>query len=87
MSIFFRTPIENAETMLSKAICQRCYKSFNHQWFRIDEVFGNGKALTPDLRWKQGFVSCFTYRRSIRRSPPVRCPFVLEHLMETQSNA
>jgi len=75
--------------MLSKKVCQRCYRTtgFIHfkkyrNWTEMDEK-----------HWKQGHLFCVLALRkefeatkanlSIENDPPLYCPFHLEHMMET----
>jgi len=68
--------------MLSKRICQRCYRKHSYVW---------GK--TADEDWEKcSLVSCHDYFAyswgngwDIMKNAPSWCPFALEHLMETQN--
>jgi len=68
--------------MLNKNVCQKCWKNY-----RIKNEFDGSWNIVDEDDWKNDFVFCSNTLDFIKtnRKPPTRCPYILEHLMESQN--
>lgn len=63
--------------VLSKELCKRCHNEYftnpNFRWSEDDEAM-----------WKKDFVYCPYEYDDNDETPPIDCPYRLEHMMKTQ---
>jgi len=71
---------------LSKRICQRCYEKRGINWHAgYDRFWHNCCAMEDSWKFEEGDI--ITYAPNIPLwFVPEKCPFRLEHLMETQND-
>ena len=63
--------------MLNKAICRKCLEHCKIYWDSVKE-----------FRWDRGYISCIldtVMRVEVNGDPPDDCPYLLEHLLESQN--
>jgi len=66
--------------MLDKGICKKCFDN------RVNSKEIKPPPLDFDKLWDNGLSWCLMLNASVNAEVPRRCPYALEHLMETQND-
>jgi len=66
---------------LKKECCRKCLSKVNRKWIEYEYI-----------QWRQGYIYCpiqyvepgETTYRNIKDEPPIKCPFMLEHILSNE---